>query len=132
MTVYSIYRADTGYFTGALITCSGAHLSANVPEGCSCLLGTYDHLSQRVDLETGAVIYYQPPQPSEQHEWNDDLRRWVYVPTALETCLANRRDAYPPLQDLADALYWQAQGNDGPMQAYLARCKDVKTKFPKP
>lgn len=43
-----------------------------------------------------------------------------------------RKDAYPPLEDLADALYWQAQGNPAPMAAYLAKCGAVKTANPKP
>jgi hypothetical protein len=42
-----------------------------------------------------------------------------------------RAPEYPPLQDLADALYWQAQGNNEPMNRYLAACAAVKVKYPK-
>jgi hypothetical protein len=42
-----------------------------------------------------------------------------------------RAAAYPPLADLADALYWQAQGDDSKMQTYLAACAAVKQQFPK-
>ena len=42
-----------------------------------------------------------------------------------------RRDAYPPLSDLADALYWQGQGDDTKMKAYLAAVDAVKRQFPK-
>lgn len=42
-----------------------------------------------------------------------------------------RRDAYPPLADLADALYWQSQGDDSKMEAYNAAVAAVKAKFPK-
>lgn len=42
-----------------------------------------------------------------------------------------RRFAYPPTADLADALYWQAQGDDSMMQDYLAACAAVKTLYPK-
>lgn len=38
---------------------------------------------------------------------------------------------YPPLSDLADALYWQAQGNGEPMERYVAACEAVKAKYPK-
>lgn len=38
---------------------------------------------------------------------------------------------YPPLSDLADALYWQAQGDSEPMARYVAACEAVKAKYPK-
>jgi hypothetical protein len=42
-----------------------------------------------------------------------------------------RRPEYPPLADLADALYWQSKGNDAKMAAYLAAVDAVKIKYPK-
>lgn len=42
-----------------------------------------------------------------------------------------RRDAYPPLEDLADALYWQSQGDSSKMDAYNAKIAAVKARFPK-
>jgi len=42
-----------------------------------------------------------------------------------------RAPEYPPLSDLADALYWQAQGNMEPMNRYMAACEAVKAKYPK-
>lgn len=42
-----------------------------------------------------------------------------------------RRPEYPPITDLADALYWQAQGDDSKMTAYLAAVEAVKQKYPK-
>jgi hypothetical protein len=42
-----------------------------------------------------------------------------------------RKPEYPPLADLADALYWQSKGNDIKMAAYLAAVDAVKTKYPK-
>ena len=42
-----------------------------------------------------------------------------------------RQEEYPPLADLADALYWQSQGDDSKMTAYIAACDAVKTKYPK-
>jgi hypothetical protein len=38
---------------------------------------------------------------------------------------------YPPLTELADALYWQAQGDESKMTAYLAAVNAVKAKYPK-
>lgn len=42
-----------------------------------------------------------------------------------------RRMAYPPLAELADALYWQSQGDDSRLEAYLAQVAEVKAQFPK-
>ena len=42
-----------------------------------------------------------------------------------------RAPEYPPLSDLADALYWQAQGDGEPMARYVAACEAVKAKYPK-
>lgn len=42
-----------------------------------------------------------------------------------------RRAEYPPLSDLADAMYWINQGDESKMQAYLAACDAVKAKYPK-
>lgn len=50
---------------------------------------------------------------------------------AAQSVLAARGAAYPPAADLADALYWQARGDDSKMLAYLARCDEVKAQFPK-
>jgi hypothetical protein len=42
-----------------------------------------------------------------------------------------RQTEYPPIADLADALYWQAQGDETKMTAYLAKVEAVKQKYPK-
>jgi hypothetical protein len=42
-----------------------------------------------------------------------------------------RYPEYPKLEQLADALYWQAEGDNSKMTAYLAAVKAVKEKYPK-
>ena len=42
-----------------------------------------------------------------------------------------REFEYPPLTDLADALYHQHNGDDTKMTAYLAKCEAVKQKYTK-
>ena len=42
-----------------------------------------------------------------------------------------RQEEYPPLADLADALYWQSQGDNTKMVDYLDACNTVKQKYPK-
>lgn len=42
-----------------------------------------------------------------------------------------RQAMYPPLADLADAIYWQSQGDNSKLNAYNAAVAAVKAKFPK-
>ena len=43
-----------------------------------------------------------------------------------------RAPEYPPISDLADALYWASEGDDSKLTAYYAACAAVKAKYPKP
>jgi hypothetical protein len=43
-----------------------------------------------------------------------------------------RRQEYPDLSELADAIYWQQKGDNSKMEAWVAKCDIVKTKYPKP
>jgi hypothetical protein len=42
-----------------------------------------------------------------------------------------RAKEYPPLTDLADAMYWSSQGDNTKLEAYYAACEAVKLKYPK-
>jgi hypothetical protein len=42
-----------------------------------------------------------------------------------------RKPEYPPISDLADAIYHQANGDDTKMTAYLAAVEEIKQKYPK-
>lgn len=42
-----------------------------------------------------------------------------------------RREAYPPLANLADALYWQTRGDSTKLEAYHAAVAAVKARYPK-
>lgn len=59
--IYSIYRLDSGLFTGDTISCDSLQLVRNVPDDCGCLLGEYNPCSQKVDLDTGLVVAYEMP-----------------------------------------------------------------------
>lgn len=50
----------------------------------------------------------------------------------LSECHKNRLTAYPSLGELADALVKKEQGDLGPLNEYVAKCLEVKTRFPKP
>lgn len=38
---------------------------------------------------------------------------------------------YPPLTDLADAMYWASHGDNTKLEAYYGVCEAVKLKYPK-
>lgn len=42
-----------------------------------------------------------------------------------------RKLEYPSMDILADALFWQQQGDNSKMDAYLAAVQEVKNKYPK-
>lgn len=97
---YSHYRLDTG----EILAFSEKCLEPPTPaEGFGILEGTYDHLSQRVDLDTGEVVDWQPDKPAgddyTDHEWDEGAKRWLPVLTlagerrALVTRLRTARDA---------------------------------------
>ena len=80
-----------------------------------------------------------------QEDWN--VEQWGVPPTMEEIeakeaeliaefkSTQYQRDRireYPNLSVLADAIYHQANGNNEPMEAYIAACKAVKDAFPKP
>lgn len=77
MKVCSLYDPATGHFTGEIVGGSPKQLAANMPPGLLAIEGRFDRLSQRVDLETGTVVDWQPPAPDGDHEWNPDSKRWV-------------------------------------------------------
>jgi len=52
-------------------------------------------------------------------------------PEPVKTYSQLRQSEYPSLADLADALYWKERGDDTKWCTYLAKCDDVKAKYPK-
>jgi hypothetical protein len=98
---WSFYKKTTGAFTGFGYAGTIELLPINTPEDCDAIEGTFDHLSQRVDLSAlrmieeldpvadadkiaelrSRVVYdYQPPQPDDNHEWDIDVKRWQLKP----------------------------------------------------
>ena len=44
----------------------------------------------------------------------------------------DRKPLYPPLEDFADAMYWNSKGDSSKLIAYYTACEKVKTDNPKP
>jgi len=44
----------------------------------------------------------------------------------------DRKPLYPPLEDFADAMYWNSKGDSSKLTAYYSACEKVKADNPKP
>jgi len=49
-----------------------------------------------------------------------------------EAYIAKRQAEYPTLADFADAYYWSQNGDNTKMTAYIEKCNEIKSKYPKP
>lgn len=102
LQVRHVYSLATGCFTGRSFAAPEDEVLANTPEGCGAILGELvsDVLSQRVDVSTGQVVDWQPPQPEgdafRTAVWDASARRWVWTDTpaaAVRDALARRAAA---------------------------------------
>lgn len=84
MKIWSFYDPATGLFAGLEYVGTPDTLELNTPDGHAHVEGRHDHLSRRVDLATGEVVDHQPPQPSADHEWDGDRKRWRLTEEATE------------------------------------------------
>lgn len=87
MSMCSIFRLDTGIFTGDRIGGEPEFVLRNTPNGCGAWPGEHDHRRVRVDLATQSLLAYQPPAPPDNawHTWvwRVDESRWGREPTLL-------------------------------------------------
>ena len=82
MYVVSFYHRETGLFSGRhLMVSDPSMIALNTPPDHVAIEGDhYDPLTQKVDVTTGKVVDNLPPQPSPDHEWNPNSRRWQLRP----------------------------------------------------
>ena len=84
-----------------------------------------------VTVRGGVVEWHKPSvAPVTEEQIATELARLQAQYTAQEYA-RQRAQEYPPLTDLADALYHQSKGDETKMTAYLAKCEAVKQKYPK-
>ena len=62
----------------------------------------------------------------------DSARTTLDAEAAAIAYQSIRQPLYPPLQDFADAMYWNSKGDSTKLEAYYAACEKVKTDNPKP
>ena len=99
--MHSIYSLSDGLFTGAMVSIEpfdAARLAEHLPKGFSAMEGSWPHLKFKVDLETGNVQQFKPPQPptNEFVIWQWDEAAWSWVATestaAKAAILRTQRD----------------------------------------
>ena len=104
------------------VTLADALLSL-VPNAEFGILGdTYEGINW---LETNTE-----PLPTEE-ELELERKRLQFEYNRLEY-QRQRALEYPNLKELADALYWNSKGDETKMNEYIAKCEEVKNKYPKP
>lgn len=57
MTHYQFYRLVDGVFTGQSFKGPERMLKANTPSGCGAVVGRFDPLTHRVDLQTKRAVF---------------------------------------------------------------------------
>lgn len=77
----TFYHAQTGRLNGlSLIVSDDEAIALNTPADHVAIdhpqEHQLDHLCQQVDVATGQVVDYQPPQPNADHEWDAETKRW--------------------------------------------------------
>jgi hypothetical protein len=84
MNTWSVFDKVTGEFIGQTFSTDQQDYQAptDFPDGHGVIEGLHDHLSKRVDVATGEVVDYQPPQPSADFEWNAEMKRWQLTAAA--------------------------------------------------
>lgn len=75
------------------------------------------------------VVWYTQTKQITKEEYDAILPE--VIDEELKPYQFERMNAYPPMTELADALYWQSKGDETKMQKYLAEVEAVKTAFPK-
>ena len=95
MNTFSIYALADGAFTGRTYegAAEGILDMLRLYPDHGFVLGEHDPLSQRVDVQTGEVIDYQPAQPGPRYVWDGATKRWVYVPGDAEALYHAQQDA---------------------------------------
>lgn len=78
------YHRETGVFHAYKYVGPIEQLANNTPADHLVYLEEVDPLSAKFDLETGNILDYVPPQPSADHEWNPEIKRWRIKPEVSE------------------------------------------------
>jgi hypothetical protein len=97
-----LFDLSTGLFTGRSMSASPEFLEANRPDGYEWIDGVIDPQSQRVDLKDRLIVDYQPPPPSDDHEWIPERKRYRLKPEVAQA-QARRAAAVNEIEQLERA-----------------------------
>lgn len=139
MTEWHLYSLDDGRLLGRSFSAPGTDaddedVALNTPAGCGVVAGVSDWQSQKVDLDTGRLVDFQPPPPADDAmrtwEWHWVARRWVPVETDLAVAMRVRaeRDLRLAASDWTDTASAPARlGGEvyAAWQAYRQALRDV-------
>lgn len=106
----------------------------------------YSSLTRAMSSLVPGALYNLTGEDYSSIEWNED--NTVDKPTEAEVTAEKarlaaewdskyievgikRKGEYPPLEDFADAMYWNSKGDDTKLTEYYAACDAVKAKYPK-
>lgn len=124
MSVY-FYHEGTGVFTGRVFHGPAKAIELNTPPGCRAYVSddSVDTLSHRIDLETGKLVDYKPPAPSdtefETWRWDDEMRRWVAEPTTAAHWRRVRAERDRLLRDSDWVVIAATERTDRPSREWL-------------
>lgn len=77
MKQFSFFHRESGALhRNVFSTDDETQLESNTPKDHAPIEGQFDHLSQRVNIESGKVIDFIPQPPSADHVWNPETKRW--------------------------------------------------------
>jgi hypothetical protein len=81
-------------------------------------------------MVNGVIVDMTPEEIAEKEQQE---REWAIYKAEYDAKAYQRSRAaeYPSLADFADAYYWAQNGDDTKMTAYIEKCAEVKTKYPK-
>lgn len=119
-----LYRLADGVFTGTHRSITKVPPEIPGHEWFAATDGiAVDWQAQRVDLETGELVDYQPPPPAdtefETWSWDADSRRWVATPTAAAHWRVVREERDRRLRDSDWRVIAATERAERPSKAWL-------------
>ena len=101
-----------------------------ISKAIASLYPTAEFVIENEDYTRIRWIKNQPENFVSKDQLEAEADRLKAVEQSLQY-QSKRRLEYPPMGDYLDAVYWQSQGDESKMAAYLAAVEAVKYKYPK-
>ncbi len=92
--------------------------------------GWYGYTDNSNQIYANLIVHDGGSKPSES-EVTSGLKA-MQEEFDAQNYARNRAFKYPPLQDFADAMYWNSKGDSSKLETYYAACEKVKNDNPKP